>query len=120
MLAFFIMFQKTDSFTFRLWRQAWVSPGVKNLVFLLVFIGFGAKAGMVPLHFWAPGGVQCGARPCVSINVRCNEENRHLWNPAYQRGSAGGTSLVVGFHIVVIWCYFGDRGLILCPGGTGY
>lgn len=55
MLAFFIMFQKTDSFAFRLWRQAWVSPGVKNLVFLLAFIGFGAKAGMVPLHFWAPG-----------------------------------------------------------------
>jgi hydrogenase-4 component B len=55
MLAFFVLFQKTDSFDFRIWRQAWVSPGVKNLAFLLVFIGFGAKAGMVPLHFWTPG-----------------------------------------------------------------
>lgn len=55
MVAFFFMFQKTGSFDFRLWRQAWISPGVKNLVFLLVFIGFGAKAGMVPLHFWTPG-----------------------------------------------------------------
>ena len=55
MVAFFVLFQKTDSFDFRLWRQAWVPSGVKNLVFLLVFIGFGAKAGMVPLHFWTPG-----------------------------------------------------------------
>jgi hydrogenase-4 component B len=55
MVAFFLLFQQTDSFDFRLWRQAWISPTVKNLAFLLVFIGFGAKAGMVPLHFWTPG-----------------------------------------------------------------
>lgn len=55
MLAFFVLFQKTDSFDFRFWRQAWISPEVKNLAFVLVFIGFGAKAGMVPLHFWTPG-----------------------------------------------------------------
>jgi hydrogenase-4 component B len=54
MLAFLLLFQKTDSFDFRIWRQAWISPGVKNLAFLFVFIGFGAKAGMAPLHFWAP------------------------------------------------------------------
>jgi hydrogenase-4 component B len=55
MVAFLVLFQKTDSFDFRIWRQAWISPGVKNLTFILVFIGFGAKAGMVPLHFWTPG-----------------------------------------------------------------
>ena len=55
MVAFLLLFQTTGSFDFRMWRQAWISPGLKNLAFLLIFIGFGAKAGMVPLHFWTPG-----------------------------------------------------------------
>jgi hydrogenase-4 component B len=54
MLAFFLFFQKAGTFDFSAMREAGLSPGVKNLVFLLAFIGFGAKAGMVPLHFWAP------------------------------------------------------------------
>jgi formate hydrogenlyase subunit 3/multisubunit Na+/H+ antiporter MnhD subunit len=31
-----------------------LSPAVRSLVFLLVLVGFGAKAGMVPLHVWLP------------------------------------------------------------------
>lgn len=31
-----------------------LSPGLRSLVFLLIFIGFGSKAGMVPLHVWLP------------------------------------------------------------------
>jgi hydrogenase-4 component B len=31
-----------------------LSPGVRSLVFLLTFLGFGSKAGMVPLHVWLP------------------------------------------------------------------
>lgn len=55
MLAFLILFQASGSFDFALIRQAALSPAQRTLVFLLVFLGFGAKAGMVPLHFWAPG-----------------------------------------------------------------
>jgi hydrogenase-4 component B len=55
MVAFLLLFNKTASFDFLTIRQASISPGVKNLVFLLAFLGFGAKAGMVPLHFWTPG-----------------------------------------------------------------
>lgn len=54
MLGFLLLFQKAGSFDFATIRQAAISPGVKNLVFLLAFLGFGAKAGMVPLHFWTP------------------------------------------------------------------
>jgi hydrogenase-4 component B len=54
MLAFLVLFLKTDSFDFSLLRHAWLSPGVKSLVFLLIFFGFGAKIGMAPLHFWTP------------------------------------------------------------------
>jgi len=31
-----------------------LSPGVRSLVFVLIFLGFGSKAGMVPLHVWLP------------------------------------------------------------------
>ena len=54
MLAFLLIFQKAGSFDFSAFRQASLSPVVKNLVFILALVGFGAKAGMVPLHFWTP------------------------------------------------------------------
>lgn len=54
MLAFFIFFQTAGTFDFSAFRQAALTPGIKNLIFLLAFVGFGAKAGMVPLHFWTP------------------------------------------------------------------
>ena len=31
-----------------------LSPATRSLVFVLVFVGFGSKAGMVPLHVWLP------------------------------------------------------------------
>jgi formate hydrogenlyase subunit 3/multisubunit Na+/H+ antiporter MnhD subunit len=33
---------------------AGLSPAVRSTVFVLVLIGFGAKAGLVPLHVWLP------------------------------------------------------------------
>jgi hydrogenase-4 component B len=33
---------------------ATLSPGMRAAVFLLAFIGFGAKAGIIPLHLWLP------------------------------------------------------------------
>jgi hydrogenase-4 component B len=35
-------------------RAAHLSPGVRGAVFVLVFAGFGSKAGLVPLHVWLP------------------------------------------------------------------
>ncbi len=55
MVAFLLLYFTVDSFNFGVLRQTWLSPGIKNLVFILAFLGFGAKAGMVPLHFWTPG-----------------------------------------------------------------
>lgn len=54
MLAFLVFFITTGSFEFSAFRQAQLTPGLRNLVFLLTFVGFGAKAGMVPLHIWMP------------------------------------------------------------------
>jgi hydrogenase-4 component B len=54
LLSFLVFFLNTGNFDFASFRQAQLSPGLRNLVFLLSFIGFGAKAGMVPLHIWMP------------------------------------------------------------------
>jgi hydrogenase-4 component B len=35
-------------------RQAGLSPLVKDIVFVLALLGFGSKAGLVPLHVWLP------------------------------------------------------------------
>jgi hydrogenase-4 component B len=33
---------------------ATMSPGMRTAVFLLAFVGFGTKAGIIPLHLWLP------------------------------------------------------------------
>ena len=54
MLAFLVLYQHTRSFDFSSFRDATLPQATKNLVFLLAFFGFGAKAGIVPLHIWLP------------------------------------------------------------------
>ncbi len=54
MVAFFLFFGHAGTFDFAAIRSTSLSPVVKDIVFVLAFLGFGAKAGMVPLHFWTP------------------------------------------------------------------
>lgn len=51
-LVLYVAHTGSDSFTSL--RQATVSPGVRNTVFLLTLAGFASKAGVVPLHAWLP------------------------------------------------------------------
>lgn len=54
--AFWLLFVHTGSFSFEIFRQAaaTLSPVFKNAIFLSALIGFGTKAGMIPLHIWLP------------------------------------------------------------------
>lgn len=56
MLAFLILYKYSGSLNFTDLNNIGGSlPSVaKNAVFLLVFLGFGSKAGIVPLHIWLP------------------------------------------------------------------
>ncbi|MGC6405152.1 hydrogenase 4 subunit B [Bisgaard Taxon 45] len=54
MIAFFLCYRETGSLDFDTFRQANFSPITAFTVFVLAFLGFGAKAGMVPLHGWLP------------------------------------------------------------------
>jgi hydrogenase-4 component B len=57
---------QTGSFSFDSFRHdsAGFPLFVKNLVFIFAFIGFGTKAGMVPLHVWLPK-----AHPSAPSNI---------------------------------------------------
>lgn len=64
MLSFIIFFIHTGTFDFASFRSANLPPATKHLAFLLAFFGFGAKAGIMPLHFWLPR-----AHPAAPSNV---------------------------------------------------
>ena len=55
-LTYLILFQSAGSFSFDAFRHPEQSlpEGMRTLVFLAALIGFGTKAGIVPLHVWLP------------------------------------------------------------------
>ena len=54
--AFLLMYKYAHSFDFFAVKDAcqMMPANVKNIVFLLLLVGFGTKAGIVPLHIWLP------------------------------------------------------------------
>ncbi|HET6739175.1 MAG TPA: proton-conducting transporter membrane subunit, partial [Kribbella sp.] len=54
LLGLVLFASKAGGESFAVLRQAEISPTVRSLVFVLVFLGFGSKAGLVPLHVWLP------------------------------------------------------------------
>jgi len=55
--AFFLSYKVLGSFDFDAWRAAagTVTPTVQFLILLCVLVGFGIKAGIIPVHIWLPG-----------------------------------------------------------------
>jgi len=56
LLAFFLLAARdTGSLDFQKWANVGSSvPSLASLMFLLALLGFGAKAGIIPLHVWLP------------------------------------------------------------------
>ncbi len=54
LIGFLLLFANTGSFDFASFRGAALPAPIASIVFLLAFVGFGAKAGIVPLHIWLP------------------------------------------------------------------
>lgn len=55
-LSFLALFFFAGSLEFSAFEQAspQLSASLKNLIFMMALIGFGTKAGMIPLHVWLP------------------------------------------------------------------
>lgn len=53
---FFLLYRATGSFDFDVWRltSSLFSPLFSRVIFLLALLGFGTKAGIIPLHIWLP------------------------------------------------------------------
>jgi hydrogenase-4 component B len=64
--SFLLGYIQTGSFSFDSFRNSSATFPllIKNLVFIFAFIGFGTKAGMIPLHIWLPK-----AHPSAPSNV---------------------------------------------------
>jgi formate hydrogenlyase subunit 3/multisubunit Na+/H+ antiporter MnhD subunit len=54
LLGLVLFASKAGGESFAALRESQLSTTAKSLVFLLVFVGFGSKAGLVPLHVWLP------------------------------------------------------------------
>jgi hydrogenase-4 component B len=69
MLGFLLLFQASGGYGFAGFHAltenaGWMASGSRNAAFLLFLIGFGIKAGIVPLHTWLPA-----AHPVAPSNV---------------------------------------------------
>ncbi|MCA9464413.1 MAG: hydrogenase 4 subunit B, partial [Nitrospira sp.] len=55
-LTFLVLFQNAESFSFEAFRQSGhtLPEWLGTVVFLAALVGFGTKAGIVPLHVWLP------------------------------------------------------------------
>jgi hydrogenase-4 component B len=55
--AFLLLYQATGSYDYDVivTGLSSASPLVKNTIFIFALIGFGSKAGIIPLHIWLPG-----------------------------------------------------------------
>jgi formate hydrogenlyase subunit 3/multisubunit Na+/H+ antiporter MnhD subunit len=56
LLAFFLLLaRETGSMDFDVWAKEGIhTQGLGNVLFLLAVVGFGTKAGFMPLHVWLP------------------------------------------------------------------
>ncbi|NUR97270.1 MAG: hydrogenase 4 subunit B [Kribbellaceae bacterium] len=54
LLGLVLFASKAGGESFAALREAHLSTTAKSFVFFLVFVGFGSKAGLVPLHVWLP------------------------------------------------------------------
>ena len=67
LLSFGVMQGGSWQFTFDAMRSADLSPSWATAAFLLALFGFGAKAGLVPLHVWLPEAHPAAPSPVSAL-----------------------------------------------------
>lgn len=67
LLSFGILQGGTWHFTFDAMRAAHLDPNGATIAFCLALIGFGAKAGLVPLHVWLPEAHPAAPSPVSAL-----------------------------------------------------
>ena len=67
LLCFGVMHGGHGDYTFDALRSAELDPRWATVAFLLAFFGFGAKAGMLPLHAWLPEAHPAAPSPVSAL-----------------------------------------------------
>jgi formate hydrogenlyase subunit 3/multisubunit Na+/H+ antiporter MnhD subunit len=67
LLCFGVMNGGHGDYTFDALRTAHLQPRWATVAFLLAFFGFGAKAGMIPLHAWLPEAHPAAPSPVSAL-----------------------------------------------------
>jgi formate hydrogenlyase subunit 3/multisubunit Na+/H+ antiporter MnhD subunit len=67
LLCFGIMHGGQGDYSFAALRAAELTPFWATVAFLLAFFGFGAKAGMIPLHAWLPEAHPAAPSPVSAL-----------------------------------------------------
>ncbi len=67
LLCFGALQAGTGDYTFDNMRELQPSPGVATAAFLLALVGFGVKAGLVPLHVWLPEAHPAAPSPVSAL-----------------------------------------------------
>ena len=67
LLCFGVLQGGSWQFTFDAMRAAQLSPGWASVAFALAVFGFGAKAGLVPLHAWLPEAHPAAPSPVSAL-----------------------------------------------------
>ena len=67
LLCFGVLQGGSWQFTFDAMRAARLQPGWAAIAFLLAMLGFGAKAGLVPLHVWLPEAHPAAPSPVSAL-----------------------------------------------------
>ena len=67
LLCFGVLQGGRGDYSFEALRAAHLTPAWASVAFLLAFFGFGAKAGMVPLHAWLPEAHPAAPSPVSAL-----------------------------------------------------
>ncbi|OGA22885.1 MAG: hydrogenase 4 subunit B, partial [Betaproteobacteria bacterium RIFCSPLOWO2_02_FULL_67_26] len=67
LLCFAVLHGGQGVYTFEAMRQAQLTSNWATIAFLLALIGFGAKAGIVPLHVWLPEAHPAAPSPVSAL-----------------------------------------------------
>jgi len=67
LLCFGVLHGGRGDYTFDALRTAQLQPAWTTVAFLLAFFGFGAKAGMLPLHAWLPEAHPAAPSPVSAL-----------------------------------------------------
>jgi len=67
LLSFGVLHGGSGDYSFDALRGAQLAPGWASVAFVLAFAGFGAKAGLIPLHAWLPEAHPAAPTPVSAL-----------------------------------------------------